>query len=176
MFYRKTSIKRSSSADSNQSAASITWRTCPSWRLHSLSGERFCAFWSAIGDKTLKTLPPKYSTSAAPNVRRFLSWPTAWVLQPKSEIRFVFSITKWLVPLECCHMDWYCQKAIYCLAPSWWNAAIPVATWTDIVKRQFIVLLSPSEILPQHLSCGLILSKGKIMPCSVLMARCHTVS
>jgi len=85
-------------------------------------------------------------------------------MKHKKKIRFVFSVTKWLVPLECCHMDWYCQKAIYCLAQSWWNTVIPVATWTDIVKRQFIVLLSPSGTL----SHGLILSKGNLLPCSIL--------
>ena len=176
MFYRKTSIKRGSSAESNQSAASITWRTCPSWRLHSLSGG-FCPLWSAIGDKTRRLCLTNILrlgrdiVSVALPVRRPLIKLGAWVLQPKNETRFVFSLQKWLSPLECCHMDWYCQKTIYCLAQSWWNTAIPVATWTDIVKRQFIVLLSPSGTL----SHGLILSKGNLLSCSVLVKFCHAI-
>ena len=42
------------------------------------------------------------------------------------------------------------------------------ATWTDIVKRQFIALLSPSGILSRHLSSGLILSKDNLFSCSIL--------
>ena len=47
------------------------------------------------------------------------------------------------------------------------------ATWTAIVKRQLLVLLSPSGILPHHSPHGLILSKGNFLPCSVLVEFCH---
>jgi len=46
------------------------------------------------------------------------------------------------------------------------------ATWTDIIKRQFIALLSPSGTL----SHGLILSKGSLLPCSILRRILVTLS
>jgi len=56
----------------------------------------------------------------------------------------------WLVQITRCHIDWYCQKAI--------------------------VLHSLSGILPRHLSPGLILSKGNLLPCSILRRNPQTPS
>jgi len=59
----KKGINRGDFTDPGQSAANITCFTL------SLV---VCPLWSAIEDKIPKTLPPKKSRSAAPNVRRCL--------------------------------------------------------------------------------------------------------
>jgi len=56
----------------------------------------------------------------------------------------------WLVQITRCHIDWYCQRAI--------------------------ALLSLSGILPRHFSSGLILSKGNLLPCSILRQNPETPS
>jgi len=49
------------------------------------------------------------------------------------------------------------------------------ATRTSIVKREFIVLPGPSGTVPHHLPYELILSKGNLLPCSIIVERCHTI-
>jgi len=114
----------------------------------------FCPLWSAIGDKTRRL--------CLTNILRLG--------------RDIVSVMLRIRRKSCYsqRLEFFNLKTklgsflVYRSGLSPWNAA----TWTGIVKRQFIVLLSPSGTL----SHGLILSKGRIMPCSVLVARCHTFS
>ena len=89
----------------------------------------------------------------------------AWVLRPKAVSMTCFLVNTsgfvrvdpwhsepqiWLVQTTRCHIDWYCQMAI--------------------------ALFGLSGVLPRHLSSGLILSKGNLLPCSILRRNPETTS
>jgi len=72
---------------------------------------------------------------------------------------------------------WLCPSEFITLRPIKFGLSeLVAATWTDIVKRPFRALLGPSGILPRHLSSGLILSKGNLLPCSILKRNPETPS
>jgi len=56
--------------------------------------------WLDIRDKNPKALPPKHRECRAQCQVKVLSKLAAWALQPKNEIRFVFSLQMWLNPWD----------------------------------------------------------------------------